>query len=428
MAFIRPFRGVRFNPEKVDISMAISQPYDRVRYGLQERYYAQSPYNVVRIIKGRELPADRPQGPNVYTRARRFYEQWRAQEVLIREERPALYLYRQTFVADGREMTRQGLVAALKLTSFDEGVVLPHERTHDAPKADRLHLLRALRVNMGQVFMLYPDPRNRINDLLAKAVAGDDPVVDAVEAYERDVRQQLWVITDDRIIRAVQEELLPRRNLIIADGHHRYETALTYRAEMRARHPDAPDDAWFNYRMVTLVSMDDPGLLIMPTHREVFGYRHLAREDVLRRLAPLCRIVPVAGLEGCLAAMHAHADEHAFGLYIEGHYHLLVLRRGKEASSNNPLRSLDVYIAHHLVLPRAIGEVVTSEHLRYHRDPGLAVRNVDAGEGNLLLLLNPTRVEQVKACARHGKMPPKSTDFYPKMVTGLVMMPLTDDD
>ncbi len=426
MAFIKPFRGVRFDPRKVEISAVISQPYDRVRYGLQDRYYAQSPYNVVRIIKGREMPGDRPQGPNVYTRARRFYERWRAQEVLIRERRPALYLYRQTFTVGGREMTRQGLVAALRLSSFDEGIVLPHERTHSAPKQDRLQLLRALQVNMGQVFMLYPDPQNRINALLAGAVEGLAPIADATEAYERDVRQRLWVITDERVIKKVQEEMLPRRNLIIADGHHRYETALAYRAEMQARHPDASDDAWFNYRMVTLVSMDDPGLVIMPTHREVFGYPHLDDGAVLARLASTCRISPVADLETCLSAMHAQADEHAFGLYIAGRYYLLVLRATGEPA-DDPVRSLDVYIAHNLILPRALGKVVKSEHLRYHRDPRPALRHIDAGDGNLLLLLNPTRMSQVKACARYGlKMPPKSTDFYPKMVTGLVMMPLTD--
>jgi len=262
MATIRPFRGVRYNPEMIpDLSAVISQPYDRVRHGLQEKYYDLSPYNIVRIIKGKERPGD-GKGSNVYTRARDTYQSWLGEGILIREDVPALYVLHQTFtLPDGSTKTRQGLIAALELSRFDEGVVLPHERTLSGPKVDRLNLMRATAANFGHIFMLYPG--DRINELLGAAVEGQ-PGFELHELFEHDVTQRFWAVTDPDVVAAVVEEMAPRRNLIIADGHHRYETALNYRDEMRAAHPDAPANAGFNYRMVTLVSMEDPGLVILP--------------------------------------------------------------------------------------------------------------------------------------------------------------------
>jgi uncharacterized protein (DUF1015 family) len=438
MATIKPFRGVRYNPDLAgDLSLVISQPYDRVRYGLQDQYYDQSPYNVVRIVKGRALPDDRPDqhaGPNVYTRARAYYDQWCAEGVLVQEPRPAIYVYHQTFAVGGARMTRKGFVAALELSPFDAGIVLPHERTHAGPKVDRLRLLRTLEANLGQIFMLYPDPENRVSGLLDASIADRQPDVDATEMYESDVRQQLWAVTDADAIRAVQDEMACKRNLIIADGHHRYETALNYRDEMRARHPGAPADAAFNYRMVTLVSMDDPGLVILPTHREVFGAGTNPAE-VLARAEEGFEVTPAADLDACLAQMAEREAEHAFGLYAEGRYHVLALKdpariEGWIAGDRSlDWKSLDVSIAHKVLLERVAGlpaeELETQAILRYHRDPALAIENVDRGESDFVLLLNPTRIEQVKACAGHGeKMPQKSTDFYPKMVTGLTIMPV----
>jgi uncharacterized protein (DUF1015 family) len=443
MATIRAFRGVRYNPARVpDLSAVISQPYDRVRYGLQEQYYRQSPYNVVRILRGRQAPGDapdRPAGPNVYTRARATYDRWRAEGVLIREPEPALYAYHQTFTVSGERKTRKAFIAALELSPFEAGIVLPHEHTHAGPKEDRLRLLRSLQVNTGQIFMLYPDPQNRVTALLESAIAGRAPDMDSVEMHEADVQQQVWVVRDPEVLRAVALEMAPKRNLIIADGHHRYETALNYRDEQRPL-----PGARANYCMATLVGMDDPGLVILPTHRELFGLTGLSPADVLSRAETCFEITPVADLQACTAAMAEHAapgprNRHAFGLYAEGQYHLLVLNGldtierclpGDRSSSG---RSLDTAIAHKVILEGLAGlSERASEHqihLRYHRDPRRAIDNVDRGEGDLVLLLNPTRIDQVKTCAEQGEqMPPKSTDFYPKMVAGLTMMPLSPQD
>jgi len=440
MAAIRPFRGLRYR--KPDLSSVVSQPYDRVRYGLQAEYYGLDPYNVVRIIKGKELDSDRPdhaEGPNVYTRARAYLDLWQTEGVLTREERPALYAYHQTFEVQGQTMRRKGLIAALELTEFGEGIVLPHERTHAGPKVDRLRLLRTTGVNMGQIFMLYPDSANRVTGLLDKITESRPPEAQAGEMFEKDVHHQLWVITDEATIEAVQEEMAPKKRLIIADGHHRYETALNYRTEMRKAHPDAPPNAAFAYRMTALVSMDDPGLVILPTHREVVNWPKATVSELLSRADSLFRAIPAASLSQCLAVMKAEEQQHAFGLYASGRYHVLVLRspdvieKWITGDRSWAWKALDVSIAHQILLGQVAGlteEALEGEdHLRYHRDPLLAIRNVDRGEGNFCILLNPTRIDQVKRCAEEGeKMPQKSTDFYPKMITGLTMMPVDAEE
>jgi uncharacterized protein (DUF1015 family) len=445
MAAIRPFRSVRYNAALVpDLSAVICQPYDRVRYGLQGRYYDQSPYNVVRIIRGRQEPADRPDrldGPNAYTRARATYEQWCTQGILIRDPEPALYAYHQTFTVAGQVKTRKSFIAALQLSDFAAGVVLPHEGTHSGPKLDRLRLLRTLKVNTGQVFLLYPDPDSQVAEILDAAIAGRAPNVDATEALEADVRQRLWVVRDRDAIHAIQEAMASKRNLIIADGHHRYETALQFRGEVQPR-----VNAAANHCMAAMVSMDDPGLVILPTHREVRGLQGLSIESVLSRAKQFFDLVPVDDLHTCTAEMVAlgcpssleapqSGVNTTFGLYAQGRYYLLTLRarglieRWIQDDRCLDWKSLDVTIAHRILLEQVVGlprqESADQQHLRYHRDPKLAIRNVDAGEANLVVLLNPTRIDQVTTCASQGvKMPPKSTDFYPKMIAGLTMLPV----
>jgi uncharacterized protein (DUF1015 family) len=436
MASIKPFRGVRYHPKRFeDMSNLVSQPYDRVRYGLQEEYHALSDYNVVRLIRNRKQEGD-DESSNVYTRARDLYRQWLAEGILTRDRLPCLYAYHQSFhTPRGEAGTRRAFICALELTTFEEGVVLPHERTHAGPKVDRLNLLRTTQVNFGLIFMVYPDPLNRVNALLDTAIDGLPPDVDVVEMFERDVRQQLWAISDPAVIAAVQAEMKPKRNLIIADGHHRYETALNHRDGMRQRYPNAPDNSAFNHRMVALVSMDDPGLTILPTHREIFGHRELAPDEILRRAAQYFDVLPLSDRAACFAAMAERESEHAFGFYSGGPFYLLTL---KDASLLEQLipeeravawKSLDVSILHRVLLEQVAGispEVIDAkEKVRYHRDADLPIAAVDSGEADFVFFLNPTRMEQVKVCTELGeKMPQKSTDFYPKAISGLVMCPV----
>jgi uncharacterized protein (DUF1015 family) len=436
MATIRPFQGVRYNPERIDdLSMVISQPYDRVRHGLQDKYYDLNPHNVVRIIRGKEKPGD-DETDNVYSRARKYYESWLDDGVLMREDSPAFYVLRQDFaLPDGTQRSRQGLVAALQLSSFDEGIVLPHERTHSGPKVDRLNLMRATQANFGHIFMLYPG--DRINKLLDAAIESGQGLK-VRELFEKDVTQQFWAVTDPELAAAVVEEMAPKQNLIIADGHHRYETALNYRDEMREKHPDAPQSAGFNYRMVTLVSMTDPGLVILPTHRLIHSYGKMSSQEVLEGAKASFQVTSVDSRAGLEEALGQATPEHpCFGLY-DGSYTVLQLKSPDAMAQILPgrdpaWRMLDVSVLHELLIERVMDiskeAVERKENIEYLRDPQMGYDAVDAGEAEFLFVLNPTRMEQVRACTAAGeKMPQKSTDFYPKVISGLVMMPIGPEE
>jgi uncharacterized protein (DUF1015 family) len=432
MANIRPFRGVRYNLEKIDdLSTVISQPYDRVRHGLQDKYYTQSPHTIVRIIKGKEKAGDNEEN-NVYTRARDYYQAWLQEGILIREQSPALYvLHQTTLLPDGSTKTRKGLIAALELSRFDEGVVLPHERTLSGPKVDRLNLMRATAVNFGHIFMLYPG--RRINEIL-QPILEKQQSVEARDLFEHDAVQQFWPVTDPEVIQAVVEEMAPRRNLIIADGHHRYETALNYRDEMRAKYPDAPPNAGFNYRMVTLVSMEDPGLVILPTHRLIYSYDQMDGAAALERAQEYFEVTPMAGRAALEAALAEAKPSHPRLGFYDGAYAVLTLRDPAVLEKLLPDRSpdwrlLDVSVLHELFIERVLGldkaVVEAKTNIEYLRDPQMGYDGVDKGEANFLLVMNPTRMEQVRDCTAAGeKMPQKSTDFFPKVISGLVMMPI----
>ncbi|MDD3825947.1 MAG: DUF1015 domain-containing protein [Anaerolineae bacterium] len=434
MAKIAPFRGIRYNRNKVqDLSLVVTQPYDRIRTDLQDRYYDRHPYSIVRIIKGRELETDTPDGENVYSRAADYCSAWLDAGYLQRSSKPAFYVYHQTFKhPDGTSLTRKAFIAALELARFEEGIVLPHERTLSGPKVDRLNLLRATEVNFGQIFMLYPDPQNRINAILENAIAGREPDIDLCELFEADVRQQVWVVDDEDVVAQVVAEMGPKRGLIIADGHHRYETAINFRDEMRQKHPDAPANAAFNYCMTTLVSMDDPGLTILPTHREIHDYRQKSVEQVLADAQAYFEVTPVASREALAEAMaQATPADRRIGFY-DGRYYLLRLADPQIMAKVVPDRAeewrmLDVSILHELLIERVMGidkaRVEAKENLDYHRDLDLALQQVDEGRAQCLFILNPTRMSEVKACSDKGeKMPQKSTDFYPKVIAGLVAL------
>jgi len=436
MATIRPFRGTRYDSARVgDLSRVISQPYDRVRHGLQDKYYDLSPYNVVRIIRGKERPGDNSRD-NVYTRALEYYESWLAEGVLKREDVPALYVLRQTFkLPDGTTKSRQGLIMALRLSTFDEGIVLPHERTHSGPKVDRLNLMRATQVNFGHIFMLYPG--SRINELLEQAIHGSPPI-EAHELFEKEVLQQFWALTDPELAAAVVAEMAPKRNLIIADGHHRYETALNYRAEMREAHPEAPPNAGFNFRMVTLVSMTDPGLVILPTHRLIHSHSRKSGADILGEAETMFRVMRVADRTELEAALKvAPVEQPCIGFYDGSHAVLQLKSPGVMErflpERHSAWRMLDVSVLHELVIERVMGidkeAVERKQSIEYLRDPQMGYDAVDNGEAEFLFVMNPTRMEQVRACTAAGeKMPQKSTDFYPKVISGLVMMPIGSED
>ena len=386
------------------------------------------------MILGQKQAGDGGQN-NVYTRAGSTYERWIEEGVLKPDERPALYVYHQTFsLPDGSMRTRKSFLAAFQLTPFEEGIVLPHERTLSGPKVDRLNLFRATGINFEPVFMLYPDPENHINHILDAAIEGCRPTADGRELYESDVRQQMWMVDDPATLDRVTAEMAPKRRLIIADGHHRYETALNYRDEMRQRGTSA-GEAPYDFALVALVGMEDPGLTILPTHRLVHSYTALSAQALLANAARYFEITPVGGRETLLVELRrAGAGEHLFGFDTGAAQYLWLLKDTQVMDELAPdrvpaWRALDVSILHELVLEKLLGlskdSIARQENLEYLREPEPGYQALSTGQAQYLFLLNPTRMAQVAACAEAGeKMPQKSTDFYPKMISGLVVYPL----
>ena len=438
MANIKPFRGIRYNPEKAgDIATLISQPYDRVRHGLQDKYYDMNDYNVVRMIKGKEFESDHD-GGNVYTRAQAFLSKWLAEGVLVHEEKPAIYVYHQEFELNGKQITRKAMMSALELAKFEEGIVLPHERTHDGPKMDRLKLTRATEAYYGNIFILYPDAENKVDNLLDQAIQRD-PDIDVTELFEKDVRQKLWVVTDEKVIAAVQAEMAPKTGLIIADGHHRYETAIVYREEMRAKFPDAPANAAFNYLMVALVSTSNPGLIILPTHRLIFDYDKMDTEAILAKVDEYFKIEKLDDRAALEARMDSLLGQKGcFGLVTKSGVYALELELDSIMDTLSPQRAdvwraLDASILHKLLLEHILGispeKIDAKEGIEYLRAPDLGYARVAEDENAYLFILNATRMEQISACTDvNEKMPQKSTDFYPKMVTGLAILDVGSEE
>jgi uncharacterized protein (DUF1015 family) len=438
MAKITSFRGVRYNPAKFQkMDVVISQPYDKVKGELQDEYYNLSDYNVVRVILGKTNLSDTG-SDNQYTRAQRFIDEWLASGVMIREDKPAIYVYQQTFNLPSGPRTRKAYIAMFKLVDFDEGTLLPHERTLSGPKADRLNLMKATDYDTELIFALYPDPENRVNALLEKAIVGKAPYMDVREVYESDVRQQVWAVTDPEVLKAVVAEMAPKRNLIIADGHHRYETALNFRNYMREQHPDAAENSAFNYVMMSFVSMDDPGLAILPTHRLIHSFSRLSPKEVLDKAAEYFKVTPEPSRQALEADMaRATAADRRIGFY-DGRYHLLQLKdpaiMDQAAPDRLPAwRMLDVSILHELLIERVLEmdkeSVARQENIKYLREVEEGLEAVDKGQAQFLFILNPTRMDEIKACSEgNEKMPQKSTDFYPKMISGLVMCPVGPEE
>ena len=438
MVHIKPFQGVRYTPTQfTDLSTVISQPHDRINPDLQEQYYTLSPYNITRVTKGKEYPDDDDVN-NVYIRARDAYQLWLREGILLQDTSPALYVTHQIYtLPDGTQRTRKGLIAALAVTPYEEGIVLPHEQILPKSMEDRVRLIQATAANFGSIFMLYPG--TDIDALLQPAVTQQPPFEFRELLVENDVVQQFWAVTDVNLIKAVVEAMAAKPNLIVADGHHRYQTAVHYRDEMRAKYPHAPANAAFNYRLVTLVSLDDPGLVILPTHRVIKARLQLSQEEILHRAAEYFEITPLADRAALEAALKtANADTRpSFGLY-NGDHILLTLRNPEIMARLLPDRDpawceLDVSVLHELFIERVLGidkqAVALKGKVGFIRNADKGYAAVNEGQADCLLLMNATRIEQVQACTvARERMPQKSTDFYPKMLNGVVMMNVGAED
>jgi len=416
---VAPLRGVLFDTAKAGpLDTLLAPPYDAISPAEREALYAQSPHNAVRLI----LPEG--EGDARYSNAARAYRDWLASGVLRRDAVPAFYRYQQIFTAEGRSFTRTGFIGRVRLRRFDEGVVVPHERTMSAPKEDRKKLVRACGAWFSQVFGLYSDPSGT-------AEAAFDTVAAAppeAEARTTDgTTHRLWRLTDPQAQARVQAALAGAR-VYIADGHHRYETMLALRDELRTEGAA--------YGPLFFCRIEDPGLAVLPTHRIVHALGAFDLARVLRGAAELFTVEeqPLADAATVRAGL-ARRGERAptLGLCSGGRLFFLSLRQDVDAARALPgpavLRRLDVVLLHALVLERILGIDRAAQekqtNLRYVKDLGQALRMAQEPSAQAAFLLNPTRVADLKSVADAGEvMPQKSTWFYPKLASGLVVQPL----
>jgi uncharacterized protein (DUF1015 family) len=478
MAQVYPFPAYRYNGSRVAFDRVLTQPYDKISPAAQEKYYAADPHNLIAVEKGRVLPGDAP-GHNVYTRGAEALENWIRENIVAKDSEPSFYAYTQEYTAPGTEerRTRRGFIGAGKLEEYSAGVVFRHEHTLSGPKADRLELLRHTRTHTGQLFMLYSDEQRRVDNILADVEASAAPATELHDEYG--VVHRLWVVSDPAKIAAI-EEAMASQKLVIADGHHRYETALTYRNERRNERRNAQQtergvaagqgssplhvqedsssagqhdssslgesnpDPPYERAMMTFVNTRSEGLTILPTHRVVANVPDFSWPIMRRYLEPwfTAEEFPFANDAGkakararFLRRLVEARDSRAIGVYPaetgKRAYYVLTLRAGANLAQLLPgvsplQRELDVVLLHEGILEPALGitpQAVTAEkNLTYEREATAALDAVDRGAAQVAFLLNPCAVEQVMRIATSGEvMPQKSTDFYPKLLSGITM-------
>jgi uncharacterized protein (DUF1015 family) len=445
MPEVFPFRAVRYAASRpAALGRLLAPPYDAISPAYRDELAARSPYNVVHVILDKERAGDGP-AENKYTRPAAAFRSWLAEGLVRHDPTPALYPIEQTFTGpDGRPLARRGIVVCCRLHEYAEGIVLPHEKTLTGAKADRLELLKHVQADLSPIFGLYEDGRKDAHRALSDAIAAaGEPVAEADS--DDGTHQRIWRVDDPAAMAPLRDLLAPRR-VLIADGHHRYESALAFRDHVDRATPGLPSDAGHRFIMMTVCSMEDPGLVIFPTHRLVHGLQAFRLAAFLEQLARYFHVETLledlrrpAGRAWAVSKLAEHAGKSTTFLMVSAEDkkgRILTLRdeadfRGVALPENVTLRDLDVTALHAIVLQHLLGLSPRSqekqEHLRYEMDAGEAVNRTLSGEYQLGFLVNPTPMWQVAAVAESGEtMPQKSTFFYPKVPSGLTMRLMSD--
>ena len=461
MADILPFRALRYDPLRVTPAKVVTQPYDKISPEMQERYYAASPYNLVRIILGHRDAGDNTEH-NVYTRAAEHFRDWRSQGVLGQDPSPSIYAYSQRFAPPGAGpvQERQGFIALGRVADYGTKVVYRHEQTLAKPKADRLDLLRATRAHFELLFMLYEDS-GEIDSLISQATSAT-PTIEVTDEYG--VIHRVWQISDSKLIACLQSQMRDKK-LVIADGHHRYETALSYRDECRSvasanlesRVPQAspersrrvspvsrdlgnPNNAPYEFVVMAFVNMNSPGLLILPTHRVVHSLKSFSAEAFrgsAQAFFAVEEVDPAVDAARATAILREKGTTGTALLAVAANRSFLLRdpQQRKPAATqvlsalSARQQTLDVVQLHKCLLEGVLKlseeSIRNQQNISYVRDADEALAQVRAGKANLAFLMNPCKIEQVRDIAFAGEvMPQKSTDFYPKLLSGLTIYAL----
>jgi uncharacterized protein (DUF1015 family) len=433
MAEIQAFRAIRYNLGKVgSLSDAIAPPYDVIGPDLQDELYRKSPYNVIRLILNKIEPGDDDAVKNRYTRAAHFLRDWQSDGVLYTDPDPAIYVYHQEFTAEGVTYNRRGFMARARLSPFGEGKVFPHEETLPGPKVDRLMLMTTTKCNLSQIFGLYPDPTNEAQTILDKAAAKLTPVV---ATDHLGVVSRVWAVTDVSTISAVSAVIGPKP-VFIADGHHRYETACEYRRQIYESGFLSPDHP-ANFVLMMFVGMEDPGLIVMPTHRLFRGLPAMSSEELSARLTPSFKTRAAGKGAGQATSVWEDIEtggkQGSIGLFTQKDQRWTLAEltdagRARMAETakehTDEWRELGVALLHRLLIEDLLGGKDLPKP-RYVHLVQEVVDGLKTGEFPLAALVMPATVKHIRSISLTGeRMPAKSTYFYPKLLSGLVINPL----
>jgi uncharacterized protein (DUF1015 family) len=411
---IRPFKAIRYTGKAGDVENLITQPYDKIDTEMQKEYYAKSPYNYCRLI----LPIEQ----NKYEVANQRILKWMEEGIMVKETQPAVFVSRQEFSLDGKKYARTGIIAALRLYVYSENRVFPHEATYKAPKADRLNMLRTVQKDLEPVFLIYQDQEKKTITFLEETTKAKPEI---------QVTDSLGVIIDAEKIKQLQV-VLSDKTMVITDGHHRYESAIVYRDEMRKK-GNWTEDSAFNFHMSYLVPVEEEGLIVLPTHRLLKDYK--LTDDLLQVFKFFFEVQEIdPTVDGLESFLKSHVNEHAFCIYYGFKAYGLILKHDKavyefvNANVSKETKIFDVVILRDIVFKFILktGELNIDDNILYVRWAKVAVEKVDRGEASIAFLVNPVNAKTVAEIAQqHELLPEKSTDFYPKMVSGLMMMDIS---
>ncbi len=436
MANILPFKGIKYNQNIIgDISKVATPPYDVISKEEQEKFLNRNPNNIIRLILG--SAKDKNPG-EFHTNAAEYFSKWCAEDILVQDALPALYQTTIEYSVNNKKMIRSGIIALAKLESFDKGVILPHEQTFSKIKSERLDLLKKCHANFSSIFSIYSDPENLIQQKIKESVGDSLPDIDFVD--DSGHRQKLWSVTDP-LVHGYVSAAMKKKTVFIADGHHRYETALNYRDLVAKNNPSFDSDHPANFIMMYLCGMEDPGLSILPAHRILTGIDSSTLNGLIEKCREFFDVtsIPVAdnsidkGVDKLVSALRENAACNIIGVCVKDieKIYLMKLKPGVmdkkyENELSVAIRNLDVTVLSRLIFKDILDfnqSMLDDENLfSYTTDESEAVKKVLSGRSDIAFILNSTKVDQVRRIAKEGEvMPRKSTYFYPKVITGQVM-------
>jgi uncharacterized protein (DUF1015 family) len=434
MVRVFPFRGIIYNKKKLKhLSKVMSPPYDVITPEEQEGLYRLNNFNFVRLILGKEFPGDNEYN-NRYVRAAAFLDGWSRHKIFLQDDKPAFYAYEQKFSCQGHKFVRLGFFGVIRLEDMGRGKVYPHEETYPKAKLDRLQLMRATNANLDSIFAFYSDKKDKLSRLLKQSIKKTP----TLEAKDQDgVVHRLWRIDKKPALAKIVQEMKDKA-VFIADGHHRYEAAIRFKNELKTRNTKFTEDEAYNHVLMYFTPVEGKGLVVLPIHRAVSNleyYDPLRFEEDLRQhfnvtSYPATKRTAESVRKKLLKDMAKAGGQHAFGLYL-GNYRYFLLTLKDEASVEEMVaeekpaawKKLDVTILHYAIFDRLLNIAQeTEDKVTYFKREEDAIKAVDEKGALMAILLNPTRVEQIIAVASElEKMPHKSTYFYPKLLSGLVI-------